>query len=85
MKEFTFEVKDPDGIHARPAGELVKLAKGFGSQVKMVKDGKEADVKKIFAVMSLAVKQGQTVTIRTEGEDEAEASAQLEAFMKQNL
>lgn len=85
MKEFTFEVKDPDGIHARPAGELVKLAKSFGAQVKMVKDGKEADVKKIFAVMSLAVKQGQTVTIRTEGEDEAEASAQLEAFMKQNL
>ena len=55
MKEFQYTITDPEGIHARPAGELVKAAKAFTSSIKIVKDGKEGDCKKIFTVMALAV------------------------------
>ena len=48
MKEFQYTITDPEGIHARPAGELVKAAKAFTSSIKIVKDGKEGDCKKIF-------------------------------------
>ena len=41
MKEFQYTITDPEGIHARPAGELVKAAKAFTSSIKIVKDGKE--------------------------------------------
>ena len=56
MKEFIYTVTDPQGIHARPAGELVKLAKEFTSSVTISKDGKSGDCKKIFAIMDLELK-----------------------------
>ena len=42
MKEFTYTITDPEGIHARPAGELVKAAKAFESAIKLNKEGKES-------------------------------------------
>lgn len=85
MKEFTYTIKDPEGIHARPAGELVKAAKTFSSNIKMSRDGKEGDCKRIFGIMGLAVKQGMEVTMTFDGEDEEEACAEIEKFMKENL
>ena len=43
MKEFKYTITDPEGIHARPAGELVKAAKQFTSTIKLAKDGKSGD------------------------------------------
>ena len=63
--------------HARPAGILSKAAKGFESKVTMTKNGKVADMKKIFAVMGLAVKCGETVTIAADGPDEDAAIEEL--------
>lgn len=85
MKEFSYVITDPEGIHARPAGEFVKAAKGCESSVKIAKDGKQVDAKKIFGVMGLAAKQGQEVVITVEGPDEDAAAAKLEEFMKNNL
>lgn len=56
MKEFKYVITDAEGIHARPAGELVKAAKEFSSKITIIKDGKSGDCKKIFGVMALAVK-----------------------------
>ena len=70
MKEFKYVITDAEGIHARPAGELVKVAKEFSSKITITKDGKSGDCKKIFGVMALAVKCGNEVTITVEGEDE---------------
>ena len=50
MKEFKYVITDNEGIHARPAGELVKLAKSFESSVMIEKEGKKADCKKIFGL-----------------------------------
>lgn len=85
MKEFTYVITDQEGIHARPAGEFVKAAKVFASSVKISKNGKAADAKKIFGLMSLGVKQGEEILIQVEGEDEEKAALALEAFLKENL
>lgn len=85
MKEFKYIITDPEGIHARPAGELVKLLKEYKSSVTIGKDGKSADAKRIFGVMGLGVKQGQEILMTAEGEDEDETIAALEKFLRENL
>lgn len=85
MKQFQYTIQDSLGIHARPAGMLVKTAAGFSSTIKVGNGTKEADAKKIIAVMSLAVKKGQEVSFTIEGEDEDAAAAAIESFMKENL
>ena len=85
MKEFKYVITDAEGIHARPAGELVKTAKEYTSAVSIIKDGKKADAKKIFGVMGLGVKQGMEITVQVEGDDEEAAAAVIETFLKENL
>ena len=85
MKEFKYTITDPEGIHARPAGLLVKAAKACASSVTLIKDGKKGDAKKIFAIMGLAAKQGDEITVVVEGTDEDTAVASIEAFLKENL
>lgn len=85
MKELKYTITDSQGIHARPAGLLVKEAAKFVSDIKIEKAGKAADAKRIFGVMGLAAKQGEEVVIKAEGADEAEAIVAMEAFLKENL
>lgn len=85
MKTFEYTITDNEGIHARPAGELVKVAKQYTSSVLIGKDGKSVDCKKIFGIMGLGVKKGQVVTFTIEGEDENLASDAIENFMRTNL
>ncbi len=85
MKSFSYEIKDAVGIHARPAGLLLKEEKGFQSKTLLKKGEKSADLTKLMALMSLGVKCGDTVTVSAEGPDEDAAIAVLEAFFKQNL
>lgn len=85
MKEFNYVITDPEGIHARPAGMLVKEANKFTSKVEIGKDGKFADAKRIFGVMGLGAKKGNEITIKAEGEDEVQAAEALETFLKENL
>ena len=85
MKEFSFTVKAKDGLHARPAGILVKEATKFASDITMTFNDKEASVKKLFALMKLGVKQGDTINIKAEGADEADAIAAVEKFMGENF
>lgn len=85
MKEFKYVVTDNEGIHARPAGELVKLVKGFQSSVTLEKEGKSVDCRKLLALMGLGVKKGHEVTFIFEGEDEAAACEAVSKFMQENL
>ncbi len=85
MKTFEYTVKDELGIHARPAGLLVKEVGKYKSHVSLTKEGKKVDASRLMAVMSLGVKQGQTVKVEVEGEDEADAATGLSAFFKSNL
>jgi phosphocarrier protein len=85
MKEFTYVIKDEIGIHARPAGLLVKEAKALTSKITLEVNGKSADATKLMAVMSLGVKHGDTVVVKAEGDDEDAAIEKIEAFMEANL
>ncbi len=85
MKSFDYTIQDEQGIHARPAGLLVKETKKFKSKITITSNGKTVGADKLMMVMSLGVKKGMTVTISAEGEDEAEASAGMKAFLEANL
>lgn len=85
MKTFEYVVTDELGIHARPAGALVKEAKKYQSRIMIQKGGKEADASKLMALMGLGVKCGDRITIKAEGTDEETALQGMEAFLKGNL
>lgn len=85
MKEFKYVITDEMGIHARPAGLLVKAVKGYDCTVKMEKGGRTVDCKGIMGVMSLGVKKGDTVTLTFAGADEDAAFEAISGFMKENL
>ena len=85
MKQFSYVITDKEGIHARPAGLFVKQAGKFSSKITIAKGEKTGDAKRIFAVMGLGAKMGETVTITCDGPDAAEAAASLEAFLTENL
>lgn len=85
MQTFHYTITDPAGIHARPAGELVQLAKTYHSNITITRDDKSGDCKKIFSLMGLAIKSGQTVTVTIEGDDETDACTALLHYMQNNL
>ena len=85
MKEFTYVITDPVGIHARPAGILVKAVKPFQSTCKITKGAKTVDLRKLMALMGMGVKCGDTVEVTIEGPDEDTAAATIEKFFKDNL
>ncbi len=85
MKTFDYVIKDEVGIHARPAGILVKEAKKYASTISVVKDGKAAAATKLMALMGLGVKCGDTVQIQVEGADEDAAFEGIKAFFEANL
>lgn len=85
MKKFEYVIKDEVGIHARPAGGLVKEAKKYASKIVIKANGKSADATKLMAVMSLGVKCGQTVEIEISGEDEDSACDSIKQFFENNL
>lgn len=85
MKSFQYEIKDEVGIHARPAGLLVKEAKKYESKISIRLDNKSAEATKLMALMGLGVKCGQTVEVTVEGTDEETACESIRAFFESNL
>lgn len=85
MKQFSYTVTDSIGLHARPAGQLAKQVKGYESVVTISCGERKAKLNKLMAVMAMAVKCGETVTVTVEGPDEEKAAAELEQYFKENV
>ena len=85
MKEFNYVIQDEQGIHARPAGVLVKAANEFQSDIQIDKDGKKGDLKRIFGVMGLGIKKGDNVRVIIEGPDEEAAAQKIETLFREQL
>jgi len=85
MNMFSYTIKDESGIHARPAGMLVKAMQAFESEVSLSNGAKTINCKKLFALMGLGVKCGETVTISANGTDAEAAIAAVQEFMQDNL
>ena len=85
MQRFEYTITDPEGIHARPAGLLVKQVKSYASTITIEKDGNQVNALRLMALMGLCVKKGDTIVVTVEGDDEEKASEELEAWMKEHL
>ena len=85
MKEFKHIINDPMGLHARPAGMLVKACAGYASKITLTAPTGTADAKRLMGIMRLAAKQGMELTITVDGADEETAAAELQAFLAANL
>ena len=75
-------VRVHEGLHARPATRFVKLAKGFESDIEIIKDGKSASAKSSVKLMLLGVKENQEVTVRATGADAIEALDSLIGYLE---
>lgn len=78
MISKTFTIKNKYGIHARPAGQLVKTATQYNSQVFIAKNGNEVNAKSIMGVLMLEAGYGSEVLVKVVGGDEEKAMDALE-------
>jgi len=85
VKEIEYVIQDEVGIHARPAGQLVSLAKGFTCSIRVQKMEKDADAKSILGIMGLGVNQGDTIKVVFQGVDEDDAYSKVSNFLLTNL
>ena len=85
MKEFKHVINDPLGLHARPAGMLVKAVAPYASKITITAPTGTADARRLMGIMRLAAKQGMELTISVEGPDEEKAATELQAFLAANL
>lgn len=85
MIQFNYVITDEVGLHARPAGLLVKKAKETGAKITVSGNGKSADATKLMAIMGMGIKKGMEVQVTVEGDNEEAVAADMEAFFKENL
>lgn len=85
MKTVTHVIADPLGLHARPAGLLVKLAGDFESAIVVTTSTGTADAKRIMALMRLGAKQGTLLTVTCNGPDEDAAAEAIRRFLTDHL
>ncbi len=85
MSKFEYIITDPNGLHARPAGLLVRKAQEFEGEITISCNGKSAGLKKLLAVMGLGIRGGDTVTVTVEGENAPAVAAELKHFFEENV
>ena len=81
MIKQSITIKNPNGLHARPASELSKLAGSFKCDIKLSKDGFDVNAKSVMGVMMLAAEYNSSIDIELDGEDE---QAAIDALVKLN-
>jgi phosphocarrier protein HPr len=80
-----YVITAPQGLHARPATTLIKLVKKYKSTISLKRGEKTVLLKSMLNIIALNIKDGETVSIRIEGEDEFEALANIDQFFTQEL
>jgi len=81
MIERNIEIKNKLGLHARAAAKLVHVASRFRCDIKLRKGDEEVDGKSILGILLLAAGRGTTITVKANGDDEADAVAAIEALI----
>lgn len=85
MQQFSYTIQDPYGIHARPAGQLFRMAREFDCTVTVQCKGQSCSLKELMHFMALGIMQGDTITVQAEGKDEAECIAKISKFLTENV
>lgn len=83
--KFTIKIPFKNGLHARPASELVKLCNTFISTILMTYKGKSKSMKSIVSILSLGIVEASILEIEVSGDDEVEASKSIKMFFKRNV
>ncbi len=78
----TMTVNRAEGLHARPAGELVQLCKKFQSEIKMGKTAANIPARSILAIMAMGIGRGEKVVVSTEGADERQAMDAVKVLLE---
>ena len=73
MIERTVTIANKNGLHARPAAEIVKTAAKYNADITLVRDELEVNGKSIMGVMMLAAEYGSTLVLRAVGPDAEDA------------
>ena len=81
MVERTVQILNKNGLHARPAAEIVKLAAKYRSEITISRDGTEVNGKSIMGVMMLAAECGASIVLRADGEDAEQAGDAIAALI----
>jgi phosphocarrier protein len=84
MREIKYLINDELGLHARPAGLLVKMAAKFSCDIQLGTPAKMVNAKRIIGVMALTLKQGNEMTMTFNGADEEKAEKEVRAFLEEN-
>ncbi|MDR2551878.1 MAG: HPr family phosphocarrier protein [Treponema sp.] len=85
MISFDYTITGELGIHARPAGILIREVKKHKSRVLFFNGKKKAEGIKLFAIMQLGIKYGSTLGVIVEGSDEAETAAAIKQTLETYL
>lgn len=85
MKEFEYKITDETGLHARPAGMIVKEAKKYSSRITLFANGKECEATRLMSLMAMCIKCGTIVRVSIEGDDELRCFEEMKKFFEQNL
>jgi len=81
MIERIVTIVNKNGLHARPAAEIVKLAAKYQAEVTIVRDDLEVNGKSIMGVMMLAAEQGASIVVRANGPDADQAVGAIEQLI----
>jgi phosphotransferase system HPr (HPr) family protein len=88
VESIELEIRNPSGLHARPAATFVRAAASTGASIRvanLTRNGAEADARSILGVLGLGVSQGHRIRLTAEGEGAAEALTQLAALIEAGL
>ncbi|MDC9587766.1 HPr family phosphocarrier protein [Xenorhabdus sp. XENO-10] len=82
MVEYSVVVTAPSGLHTRPCAQLCNFVKNYSGKIEIIRGDKNANLKSMFKVMSMGIKNGMEVTIRVEGDNEQEMAQSVIAFIR---
>ncbi|WP_343187810.1 HPr family phosphocarrier protein [Buchnera aphidicola (Periphyllus koelreuteriae)] len=82
MLQKKIKIKSKNGLHTRPAAQLVKEAKKYNSDITIISNGKEANAKSLFKLQTLGLTQGSNIILSINGIDEQKAMNEISIFIK---
>ena len=85
MPTITLTIRNPVGLHARPAALFVQTAQRYASEIRVRSGGREANAKSILGILTLGAGQGAIIAVEAEGEDAPQALAALQALVERDL
>ena len=85
MIESAITIKNRTGLHARAAAKFVEVTTSYSSNIKITNGDKTVDGKSILSVMMLAASPGSELTLRIDGNDEAEVLAAIRELVDNNF